>query len=186
MKLAAARFHLHSFYLLDDSNIDGYTDRIANLYQTASKFVSLTLDIDSQDGGLLFHHWPFFLYQVFVAAAFTLLKIIINGSFESKIDHAAGRALLNSAILALRRMSVANNDLPARLSDVLAFLYSLPANADDHGDMANSVRLRVRNRLSMSVVYDLLWQWRGHFQNNQNSALGEHSPDKCQTLMVTC
>ncbi|KAL4797891.1 hypothetical protein BDV19DRAFT_358190 [Aspergillus venezuelensis] len=158
------------------THIDGYTDRIAKLYLTASRLVSLTLEIVSQDGGLIFHHWPFFLYQVFVAAASTLLKIILNGNFASKIDHAGGRTLLNSAILALRRMSFANNDLSARLSDVLAFLYSLPANADDRGDMSNSVRLRVRNRLSTSVVYDLLWQWRGHFQNNQHSALEEHSP----------
>ncbi|KAL4939953.1 hypothetical protein BDV06DRAFT_213894 [Aspergillus oleicola] len=179
--LWAAHLHLHSFYLLDDPSTDGYTDRIAILYQTASAFVSQTLDMDSQDGRLL-HYWPFFCYQAFVAASCTLLKIIKNGSFDSIVDVRTGRALLNSAILALREMSFINNDLPARLSDVLAFLYSLPANTAGQRDTTPSLRLRVRNRFSMSVVYDLLWEWRKHFSSHPE--LGQNTSDKCQKPIV--
>ncbi|KAL4880548.1 hypothetical protein BJY04DRAFT_228209 [Aspergillus karnatakaensis] len=165
--LSAASVHYHAFYLLDDTGLDGYTSRIATLYCTACAFVSQALEIDEHNG--LFHYWPFFCYQIFVAASFMILKIIMNGSFDSFIDVQAGKSLLNSAILALRRMSVANNDLPARLSDVLGFLYSLPNGGDDLGTAAN-LRPRVRNRLSVSVVYDLLWQWRKHFQTDQDSS----------------
>ncbi|KAL3449211.1 hypothetical protein BJX65DRAFT_294704 [Aspergillus insuetus] len=159
--LTAALLHLHSFYLHDDPGLSGYTERVATLYQTAYSFLSQCLEVDNQDG--LFRYWPFFCYQMFVAAALTVLKILMSGCFDSTLDIPAGKSLLNSAILALRKMSIANNDLPARLSDVVGFLYSLPSHGPS-GQTTHSLSLRVRNRSSMSIVYDSLWQWRRYFQ----------------------
>ncbi|KAL2836472.1 hypothetical protein BJY01DRAFT_251969 [Aspergillus pseudoustus] len=162
--LSAALLHLHSFYLLDDPSLSGYTDRIVTLYHTAYSFISRCIEADKRDG--LFQHWPFFCYQAFVAASLTTLKILMSGRFDSTIDVSAGKSLLNSAILALRKMSIANNDLPARLGDVVGFLYSLPRYGPS-GQPTHSLSLRVRNRSSMSIVYDSLWQWRRYFQMSQ-------------------
>ncbi|OJJ03351.1 hypothetical protein ASPVEDRAFT_29874 [Aspergillus versicolor CBS 583.65] len=166
--LSAARIHLHSFYLLDDSRVDGYTDRIANLYQSAYDFVAQSLAMD-RGGEVSFHHWPFFCYQMFVSASCVILRIVKNGHFNAAVDIDSGKALLNSAILALRKISVANNDLPARLSDVIAFLYSQRGIRGVPGDPPHSLRPRVLNRLSMSIVYDSLWEWREHFRLGQST-----------------
>ncbi|KAJ0415917.1 hypothetical protein BJY00DRAFT_317380 [Aspergillus carlsbadensis] len=163
--LSAALLHLHSFHLLDDPSLSGYKEGVATLYQTACGFLSRCLEIDNQGG--LFHHWPFFCYQAFVSAALTVLKILTSGSFASAVDMPAGKSLLNLAILALRKMSIANNDLPARLSDVVGFLYSLPSHGPS-GQPTHSLSLRVKNRSSMSIVYDSLWQWRRYFQMSQD------------------
>ncbi len=166
--LSAARIHLHSFYLLDDPCVEGYMDRIGTLYQSAYNFVAQSLAIDQEDEASL-HHWPFFCYQMFVSASCVILRVLKNGHFDAAVDVDSGKALLNSAILALRKMSVANNDLPARLSDVIAFLYSQRGIRGVPGDPPHSLRPRVLNRLSMSVVYDSLWEWREHFRVNRST-----------------
>ncbi|KAJ4860032.1 fungal specific transcription factor domain-containing protein [Trichoderma breve] len=170
--LAAARLHLHSFYLFDEPSVDGYSDRIVVLYQTAYSLIEQCLEMDNQESGF-FHYCPFFCYQVFVSAAFIILKVMMNGYFEKLLDIEAGKRLLDAAISSLRKMSVANNDLPGRLSDVIGFFCTLPDPRVISGDSVDDLRLRVRNRLSMSIVYDSLWEWRKHFQadggDNENS-----------------
>ncbi|KAL7928938.1 hypothetical protein V8C35DRAFT_207216 [Trichoderma chlorosporum] len=163
--LAAARLHLHSFYLFDESSVDGYSDRIVALYQTAYSLIEQCLEMDNQESGF-FHYCPFFCYQVFVSAAFIILKVMMNGYFEKLLDVAAGKRLLDAAISSLRKMSVANNDLPGRLSDVIGFFCTLPDPHVISGDSIDDLRLRVRNRLSMSIVYDSLWEWRKYFQSD--------------------
>jgi hypothetical protein len=87
--LSAALLHLHSFYLHDDSTLRGYTERVSTLYQTAYNFLSQCLEADNPDD--LFNYWPFFCYQAYVAAALTVLKILMSGCFDSIIDIPAGK-----------------------------------------------------------------------------------------------
>ncbi len=61
-------------------------------------------------------------------------------------------------------MSVANNDLPGRLGDVLAYLYTHPDPSITGGSGLNGLQLKVKSRMSMSIVYDLLWRWREQFR----------------------
>ncbi|KAM0260094.1 hypothetical protein ACHAQJ_003019 [Trichoderma viride] len=176
--LAAARLHLHSFYLFDESSVDGYSERIVVLYQTAYSLIEQCLEMDNEESGF-FRYCPFFCYQVFVSAAFIILKVMMNGYFEKLLDVESGKKLLDAAISSLRKMSVANNDLPGRLSDVIGFFCTLPDPRVISGDSVDDLRLRVQNRLSMSIVYDSLWEWRKHFQSdgdrNENS---EETQDK--------
>lgn len=130
--------------------------------------------MDSQDGGFL-HYSPFFCYQAFSSAAFIVLKLSMNVYFQSLIDVKEGKKLINAAISALRKMSVANNDLPGRLSDVIGFFCSLPNSQLIGGDTIDKLQLRVRNRLSMSIVYDSLWEWRNQFRNDEQVDDNEQS-----------
>ncbi|KAL9473652.1 hypothetical protein ACSS6W_008032 [Trichoderma asperelloides] len=99
---------------------------------------------------------------------FIILKVMMNGYFEKLLDVASGKKLLDAAISSLRKMSVANNDLPGRLSDVIGFFCTLTDPRVISGESVDDLRLRVRNRLSMSIVYDSLWEWRKHFQSDGN------------------
>lgn len=103
-----------------------------------------------------------------------MLKILMNGYFRTLLDVDSGMKLIESAIDALRNISVVNNDLPARLGDVIAFFCALPDHTTLGGVSADDVRLvQVQNRLSMSVVYDCLWTWRRHFQPPEGENRGE-------------
>ncbi|PNP39203.1 hypothetical protein TGAMA5MH_08880 [Trichoderma gamsii] len=77
-------------------------------------------------------------------------------------------------------MSVANNDLPGRLSDVIGFFCTLTDPRVISGDSIDDLRLRVRNRLSMSIVYDSLWEWRKHFQSDGNR---DQNSEEAQELL---
>jgi hypothetical protein len=170
--LLAARLHLQAFYLFDHSAMEGYKDRIVGLFSTAYNLVDLGQRLNARLQGF-FNHCPFFCYQTYVNAAFVLLKILTNGFFNPIVDAKAGKQLLESSITGLRQMSVANNDLPARLGDIIGFFCALPDPAVVGGVTLIDLQLKqVRNRLSMSVVYDSLWTWRKYFQIHQSDTDG--------------
>lgn len=103
--------------------------------------------------------------QIILAAGFTLAKLL-NSFFARHIDVGEARKLFNSTINAIRTISINNNDLPARLAEVLTQLWrsmgaglrAIPADVDD------SLQLKVRCRMSLSVVFDSVWRWREQFQ----------------------
>ncbi|KAH6961924.1 hypothetical protein BKA56DRAFT_598095 [Ilyonectria sp. MPI-CAGE-AT-0026] len=183
--LAAARLHLHAFYLFDDAATDGFNDRIITLYLTASSLIELSLEHDAQEIAF-FECCPFYCYQVFVCAAFTVLKILMNGFFQSILDVGSGTKLLEAAIAALKKVSVANNDLPARLGDVIGFFCALPDPTVIGGATTDDLRLKqVKSRLSMSVVYDCLWTWRKHFQTEENEAASRDNSHHAEGEILT-
>ena len=103
-----------------------------------------------------------------VAAGFTLLKLV-NSSFARHIDIEYGKTLFNRTIWAIRAISVATNDLPSRLAEVLAQLWRGGGAGSrtvhiDHGLSDSSLQLKVKCRMSMSLVYDSVWRWREEFQ----------------------
>ncbi|KAJ3466410.1 hypothetical protein MRS44_003974 [Fusarium solani] len=171
--LTAAKLHLHASYLLDDATTDGYKARIITLYLTAQRLIELSIDKATEKTGFC-HYCPFFCYQVFTCAAFVVLKILMNGYFRSIIDVSAGTKNLEAAIAALRKISVVNNDLPARLGDVISFFCALPDTTVVGGVTIDDLRLRqVKNRMSMRIVYDCLWTWRRYFQEENEKDVGD-------------
>ncbi|EWY79625.1 hypothetical protein FOYG_17258 [Fusarium oxysporum NRRL 32931] len=138
--LTAAKLHLRAFHLLDDVTTEGYKDRIITLYLIAQRLVELSIDNDTQRTGFC-DYCPFFCYQVFTCAAFVILKILMNGYFRSIIDVSAGTRILEAAIAALRKISVVNNDLPARIGDVIGFFCALPDTTVVGGVTIGDLRL---------------------------------------------
>lgn len=106
--------------------------------------------------------------QLIVAAGFTLLKLL-NSFFANHIDLEYGKSLFNRTIWAIRTISVSMNDLPSRLAEVLAQLWrgggaGSRVGTQDVGEVDGSLQLKVRCRMSMSLVFDSVWRWREEFQ----------------------
>jgi hypothetical protein len=92
--------------------------------------------------------------------------------------------MFRKTIFALRGMSVSENDLSERLAEVLAQVWlsgrvRAEPNEDNIGigDPDDSLRLKVRCRMSMSLVYDAVWRWRQNFQLKGKSLEGK--PARC-------
>jgi hypothetical protein len=72
--------------------------------------------------------------------------------------------LFNRTIWAVRGVSVSSNDLPERLAEVLAQMWRLGGgtqqSAGNNTDVDDSLRLKVRCRMSMSLLFDSVWRWR--------------------------
>lgn len=102
-----------------------------------------------------------------IAGAFTLLKLL-NSFFATLIDLENGKVLFTRTIHTIRNISVTNSDLPSRLAEVLAQLWrsggaGLPTAREWKGGVDSGLQLKVRCRMSMSLVYDSVWRWREEF-----------------------
>ena len=79
--------------------------------------------------------------------------------------------MFNRTIWAIRSISVTTNDLPSRLAEVLAQLWKGSAAGQSPRNQGfecnvedSSLQLKVKCRMSMSLVYDSVWRWREEFQ----------------------
>lgn len=91
---------------------------------------------------------------------------LLNSFFARHIEVEKSRALFNTTIHGIRSISIANNDLPARLAEVMAQLWRSygAGTVQTTGAVDSSLQLKVRRRMSMSLVYDSVWRWREEFQ----------------------
>ncbi|KAL8947032.1 MAG: hypothetical protein Q9222_006644 [Ikaeria aurantiellina] len=162
---AGLHFRLSAFF--DSPMTLDYHAHLFSLWQSTASFLECVFDLGHAAGGLLPNATNYIL-QMIIAAGFTLLKLL-NSSFADNINTAYGRDLFMKAIRAIRAISVAVNDLPSRLAEVLAQFWK-SGGAGLRGERTNgdspesSLQLKVRCRLSMSLVYDSIWRWREEFQ----------------------
>ncbi|KAL8972349.1 MAG: hypothetical protein Q9197_002817 [Variospora fuerteventurae] len=167
LRAAGLHFRLSAFF--DSPDSPDYQAHLFSLWQSTSSFLECVFDLNKFASGLLPHASNYIL-QMIVAAGFALLKLL-NSFFADRIKLAYGRELFLKAIQAVRTISVATNDLPSRLAEVLAQMWKSGGSGlrnglghDHSGWLADSLQLKNRCRMSMSLVYDSVWRWREEFQ----------------------
>lgn len=167
LRAAGLHFRLSAFFDAPDS--PDYQAHLFSLWQSTSSFLECVFNLNKFAGGLLPHASNYIL-QMIVAAGFSLLKLL-NSFFADRIKLAYGRELFLKTIQAIRTISVATNDLPSRLAEVLAQMWKSGGSGlrkgqghDHSGWLADSLQLKNRCRMSMSLVYDSVWRWREEFQ----------------------
>ncbi|KAL8735365.1 MAG: hypothetical protein Q9166_000910 [cf. Caloplaca sp. 2 TL-2023] len=170
-RAAGLHFRLSAFF--DSPESQDYRSHLSLLWQSTTSFLECVFNLDIA-GGLLPHASNYIL-QMIIAAGFTLLKLL-NSFFANTVKLAYGRDLFTKTIKAIRTISVATNDLPSRLAEVLAQLWKSGGSGlrDGHGHgraFENSLQLKVRCRMSMSLVYDSVWRWREEFQTKERGNL---------------
>ncbi|KAL9038674.1 MAG: hypothetical protein Q9180_002991 [Flavoplaca navasiana] len=171
LRAAGLHFRLSAFF--DSPESQDYHAHLTSLWQATTSFLGRVFDLDTV-GGLLLHASNYIL-QMIIAAGFTLLKLL-NSFFADSGKLAHGRDLFLKTIKAIRTISVATNDLPSRLAEVLAQLWKsggsgLRAGQGQAKSLENSLQLKVRCRMSMSLVYDSVWRWREEFQAKERGNL---------------
>jgi hypothetical protein len=147
-------------------------DSFLSLYESCRDFISLLLD-SGRYGEDIFSYLPNYAFQVTFAVGVAILKLL-RSPLAEYIDFEAGKALFNSAITIVRKISVSNNDLPGRLAEVLAQLWTQSSLAfvgqENHSisleSRWQSVQPKLRSRMSMSIVYDSFWEWRKGFNKD--------------------
>ncbi|KAJ5232179.1 hypothetical protein N7468_005135 [Penicillium chermesinum] len=160
--LRAANLHLHLSAFFDEPSAKDYRERVLSLYLATTSFLEAAMNLGTEVGPIL-SYTPYYIYQMMVAAGCTILKLS-KSFFSAHIDMEYTKQLFNRTIWAIRGVSVSNNDLPERLAEVLAQMWRLGAGQqrpnNGHPDMDDSLRLKVRCRMSMSLLFDSVWRWR--------------------------
>ncbi|GAB7356408.1 hypothetical protein MBLNU459_g7182t1 [Dothideomycetes sp. NU459] len=178
LHLHIAALHLRLTVFFDSPASPTYRSELSNLFIAASTllktFLALPPDVGLTDANLGAASdapaSPFatnYIMQMILAAGFTLLKLL-NSYFAAHIDGVQGKNLFLSTVIALRAISVQHNDLPQRLAEVLAQLWQASGGGSQRffEDQAikkepdSSLTLKVRCRMSMSLLYDMVWKYR--------------------------
>ncbi|KAJ5574299.1 uncharacterized protein N7459_008726 [Penicillium hispanicum] len=160
--LRASNLHLHLSAFFDDPSAKDYRERLLCLYVATTSFLEVAMNLETEVGPVL-SYTPYYIYQMMVAAGCTLLKLS-KSFFAAHIDMEYTKNLFNRTIWAIRGVSASSNDLPERLAEVLAQMWSLGGapqrSATSNADVDDSLRLKVRCRMSMSLLFDSVWRWR--------------------------
>ncbi|KAJ5130343.1 uncharacterized protein N7515_006382 [Penicillium bovifimosum] len=159
--LRAANLHLHLSAFFDEPTAKNYRERVLSLYVATTSFLEFVLKLETEVGPAI-SYTPYYIYQMMVAAGCTLLKLC-KSFFASHIDMEYTRNLFNRTIWAIRGVSASSNDLPERLAEVLAQMWRLGGatqRSNNSTDLDDSLRLKVRCRMSMSLLFDSVWRWR--------------------------
>ena len=165
--LRAAGLHLRLSAFFDSPNSKDYPLDLLALWLSTTAFLECAFNVETSAGGALVYSTNYIL-QLIIAAGFALLKLL-NSFFVYQVDINYGRTLFNRTIYAIRSISVSPNDLPSRLAEVLVQLWRSSGAgskklSNGNGVMDSSLQLKVKCRMSMSLVYDSVWRWREEFQ----------------------
>ena len=159
--LKAAALHLRLAAFFDKPSQPNYFADLRNVYIAASGLLKTVLDLPPNISMYL----PRYIEQMMLAGATTLLKLL-NSFYASHVDVPSGRLLFSRTVSCLRQLSVRSNDLPQRLAEVMAQLWTTSGVAEhkhsstESKQVDESLQLRVRCRSSLSVLYDAIWRWR--------------------------
>lgn len=172
--LRAVRLNLQ-LYAFFNKQEHGWHQDLLHLLLAANQYLESIFGLEEQ--GTLAYSTNY-ISQMMVAAGFTLHRLL-NSNFATTIPTqqlTISRSNFTRLITCVRKTSVRNNDLPQRLAEVLAQLWkSGGAGNPKLSDVENfrgqhtptvdvSIHLKVRCRMSMSVVFDSLWHWREHYR----------------------
>lgn len=162
LRAAGLQLRLSAFF--DNPTSPNYITDLLELYNATVTFLRAAFDVETAEGPVL-RYASRHIVMMILAAGFALMKLL-NSFFARHIDVTTSKALFSNSIRGIRSTSITNNDLPARLAEVLAQLWhSYGAGMRPRtGPIDASLQLKVKSRMSMSLVYDSVWRWREEFQ----------------------
>lgn len=195
--LRAACLHLRISAFFSPSSEPSYRSDLFKLYHAVTDFLTACLELNMPANAIAANpiltpnssagsptitmaSATIYLFQTMLAAGFGLLKLNYSFLGQHGLDTESAKVMFRKTIFALRGMSVSENDLSERLAEVLAQVWlsgrvRAEPNEDNIGigDTDDSLRLKVRCRMSMSLVYDAVWRWRQNFQLKGKSLEGK-------------
>lgn len=202
--ILAANVHLRISAFFSPSTEPSYHDALLKLYSAVTEFLSTCLELGNptstmltpSNGGLhavTIAYGGTYIFNTMLGAGFALLKLNYSFLGQHGLDTESAKAMFRKTVFALRSMSAAENDLAERLAEVLAQVWlsgrvRAEPNEDNIGigDSDDSLRLKVRCRMSMSLVYDSVWRWRKNFQLKGKSLDGKLNITKLENILTQC
>ena len=175
----AAVLHMRLSAFFSSPQLESYREDLLQLFHATSDFLDTCLSLENESAvslsssythGLSLSYGTNYIFHMMLAAGFSLLKLMHNFLSQHELDMRGASDLLTRTLFALRSMSTSEDDLAERLAEVLAQVWKSgrvraePSHNIGEQSREDSLQLKVRCRMSMSLVFDSVWRWRKNFR----------------------
>lgn len=161
LRLTTARLYLQCNYFLEETLSDQRREGILRAYSTAVSLITKSISHSTACEELPYA--PSSTSRMILVAALVIFRVL-HSSYAvpatPELDRNAGHVLYRAACLALRQLSVQNDekDFPTRGSE---FLNELWQWAEADAELRNhEPTFHIRSRMGSSLVYDCVSMWR--------------------------
>jgi transcriptional regulatory protein LEU3 len=136
--------------------------------ESLSRFYSLCINVIQAATTLIQQsYFSFAMDRSITLAGFVILKLV-RSSLAPHLDLAAGEKAYFQAIQFLKSVSLQQADIYVRTALIMKDLWGSNKVFMKKNGQTESLGLRLRTRLGMSVSYDMFWYWREEFGNMPN------------------
>ncbi len=160
---------VRSLYTFDDAG-QLNDPKIAQLYAAACSVIRQILYMED-----VLNVATTYMVQGLLLSGCTLLKLL-KTSFAKHVDVPIGQALFLSSVRLMQKVSIANNDFPAKSATCLSLLWR-SEKVFKKPDGSEMLELRVRSRSSVSLIYDCLWWCREEFEGQAHAYPSRNTTD---------
>ena len=115
-----------------------------------------------------------FIDRTITLAGFTILRLV-RSPLAQHLDLLAGERAFSQAYDFLQNVSLQPGDIHFRTAHIMKDLWGSDKVFRKKDGRVESLYLRLRTRLSMSISYDMFWYWREEFGNMQNPYNGDEA-----------
>jgi transcriptional regulatory protein LEU3 len=169
LQLNCARIHILAFHFFAHPTNPGPDA------ESLARFYSLCISVIQAATALLQQsYFSFAMDRSITLAGFVILKLV-RSSIAPNLDLAAGEKAYFQAVQFLKSVSLQQGDIYVRTALIMNDLWSSNKVFRKKNGQIESLGLRLRTRLGMSVSYDMFWYWREEFGNMQNPYNGEET-----------
>ncbi|RMZ78359.1 hypothetical protein DV738_g3843, partial [Chaetothyriales sp. CBS 135597] len=177
--LKAAVLHMRLSAFFSPPHLESYREDLLELYHATTEFLEACLGLETESSTgltsssshtLSLSYGTNYIFYMMLAAGFSLLKLMHNFLSQHELDTRGASDLLTRTLFALRSMSVSEDDLAERLAEVLAQVWKSgrvraePSHNIGEHSRDDSLQLKVKCRMSTSLVFDSIWRWRKNFR----------------------
>jgi transcriptional regulatory protein LEU3 len=150
---------------------------IEQLYFSACATINAILELD-QDAQLGFYGTAY-MWMGMLLAIGVLLRVL-KTPLADLISHDDGERIFLAGLGNLKSWSVAHDDQTSRITDAITKQWRSD-RIFKYPDGSYNIALRIRSRLSMSIMYDTFWWFREEFGGqpnaySQSNRTGQFSP----------
>lgn len=153
LRHAEARLYLNLYHFLDSNLAEPRRQGILKAYHAASTLITLIMTSHPDNNGwyerLLYA--PLHIFRLLCTSSIVLL-VTLNSTYSEYLDAASGKLLFNSAVFAIRRMSIREGDGPERGACCMAEMWSACEASFRRAPM--EPRIRIKARMAASLTYD--------------------------------
>ncbi|KAH8892217.1 hypothetical protein GQ53DRAFT_841049 [Thozetella sp. PMI_491] len=169
--LSSVRLMIRAFHLFTPSD-GACISGVLQAYYISCELIGTASRLDRyQDFG---NYCNALQARALACAAVCILRVQ-RSCLRARVSTGLGEDMFFEAIRLSKKHSIQNNDLGSRTAIILTQLWSSTRVFKFKDGSVDGLRLLLRGRLSMSIVFDCLWWWRAEFGGKSNPYIEQES-----------